>query len=199
MPDNFSTYKKSLDNWRNYSAIHLGKVEPTWTELNLPWEQTFCIEEIPKNDNWGTVSSDFHMWLESKFIEWGNIKEATEHNMSFNPQLDFDAMPIFKQIKCTQFLYNFIQIPAGRIIPWHCDTYAYFVKRFNVAPEQLHNLKRAIVCMTDWTFGQSLQIGTSVLSHWQAGDIYAWDHEAWHGAANFGNEALTFMQVTYYE
>ena len=197
MSKNFDLYKQSLNEWKNYSAIHIGHVTPTWTEVDIPWEQTFCIEEIPKDDNWGTHSSNFHMWLEERFLEWGNIKEATEHYMSFNPALKFDPLPIFKEIGCTQFLYNFIKIPAGRLIPWHCDTYAYFVKRFNISTEQIPNLKRAIVCMTDWTFGQTMQLGNTVLSHWSAGDIYSWDHAAWHGAANFGNEPLTFMQVTY--
>lgn len=197
MSNNFDLYKQSLDRWQEYSVKHLGHVEPTWTELDIPWEQTFCIEEIPENDNWGTVSSNFHMWLEAQFIEWGNIKDATEHYMSFNPELKFDLMPVLKQIKCTQFLYNFIKIPPGRMIPWHCDTYAYFVKRFNVQPDQLDRLKRAVVCMSDWDFGHALQIGNSVLGNWTAGDIYSWDHESWHGAANFGKTPLIFMQITY--
>ncbi|CAB4128516.1 hypothetical protein UFOVP112_35 [uncultured Caudovirales phage] len=197
MSDKFSLYKRSLTNWQDYSAQYVGYVEPTWQELDLLWEQTFCIEEIPAGDNWGNFSSNFHLWLEERFLEWGNIKEATEHYMSFNPHLNFDPTAIFNTINCKQYIYNFIKIPPGRLIPWHCDTYAYFVKRFDLDADIVPTVKRAVVCMTDWSFGQTIQIGDSVLSHWQAGDIYSWDHEAWHGAANFGNEPLTLMQVTY--
>ena len=194
MSNNFDLYKQSLVQWRDYSAIYIGTVEPTWDKLDIPWQQTFCIEEIPTNDNWGTTSTVLHMWLEEKFVEWNNIKEATEHQMSISPKLDFDISSIINILQCQEHLCNFMQIPNGRLIPWHCDTYGHFVKTFNAAAQ---NLSRAIVFMENWTFGQTVQLGNSVLSHWKAGDIYSWDNEAWHGAANFGNQPFTIMQITY--
>ena len=194
MSKNFSLHQQSLIDWRNYSAIYIGSVTPTWGELLLPWDQTFCIEEIPADDNWGTSSTDLHMWLEEKFVEWDNIKQATEHYMSISPEIDFDITEIINILGCKEYLCNFMQIPNGRLIPWHCDTYGHFVKTFNATA---NNLLRAIVFMEAWTFGQTVQLGDSVLSHWQAGDIYSWDNEAWHGAANFGNTPFTIMQITY--
>lgn len=194
MSNAFPVHNTSLQQWQEYSAIALGHVEPTWSTLDLPWTQTFCIEEIPKDDNWGTTSTDLHMWLEEKFVEWNNIKEATEHYMSVSPKLNFDISNIINMLDCQEYLCNFMQIPNGRLIPWHCDTYGHFVKTFSAEAE---NLSRVIVFMEDWTFGQTVQLGNSVLSHWRAGDIYSWDNEAWHGAANFGNTPFTIMQITY--
>jgi hypothetical protein len=121
--------------------------------------------------------------------------------MAFDPVINFSARPIFKEIGCNKTFhsFNFMRIPAGMIIPWHCDTYAYFVKKFNIPPEEITQVKRAIVFMEDWSFGQTAQFGRSVCCHWEAGDVYSWDHAAWHGVSNFGSKPITVMQVTYYD
>jgi hypothetical protein len=120
--------------------------------------------------------------------------------MSFEPELPFDINIALSIIGCNSpFQHSFLKLPAGRMIPWHCDTYAYFIKKYDVPEQQVTRIKRAIVCVNDWDVGQSLQVGKNMLSGWSAGDMYTWDHDAWHGAANFGNQDLIFMQITYYE
>jgi hypothetical protein len=201
MTKEFELYKLSLENWRDYGVMYHGRVEPTWGELKFDWIKTYCIEEFDVNDTWDSPASRFKLWQEELYKSWGHSKESTEHYMAFDPVIDFSARPIFKEIGCNKTFhsFNFMRIPAGMIIPWHCDTYAYFVKKFDIAPEEITRVKRAIVFMEDWSFGQTAQFGRSALCHWEAGDVYSWDHAAWHGVANFGSKPITVMQVTYYD
>ena len=203
MPHNFSLYKQSLVDWKNSTGRSIGSVPITWTidDLTLEWIETFSIGEIPEDDNWKTVATEFKLWQEDRYREWGHLKEATKHYMAFEPKLEFDITEIITQIGCSakEYGYNFLKLPAGRMIPWHCDTYAYCVKKYSVADEEIIRIKRAVIFMQDWSVGQIIQVGKSMLSDWKAGDMYTWDHEAWHGAANFGTEDLIIMQVTYYD
>ena len=51
--------------------------------------------------------------------------------------------------------------------------------------------------MNDWKFGQVIQIGNEVISHWSQGDTFSWPNSTWHGASNFGGSDLVVMQVSY--
>lgn len=197
----FEKYQHSLDNWKNYKANNYGKSKSLIEISKLDWEETFCIDEIPKDDSWNTAATNFKLWQEDLYLKWGHRKESTRHYMCFEPKINFNINEIIKTINIDtdKFLYNFMKIPVGSVIPWHCDTYGYFVKKFNVAPENISNVKRAIIFVDDWSFGQVIQIGKEMLSDWKQGDIFSWNHDAWHGASNFGNQDLIVMQVTYYE
>lgn len=201
MTEDFALYKQSLEQWMDYGVMYHGRVDPVWTKLDLVWTKTYCIEEFDCNDTWDNPASKFKLWQEELYKSWGHTKESTVHYMAFDPEINFSTRQIYKEIGCTNnpHSFNFMQIPAGSIIPWHCDTYAYFVNKYHVKPEDITRVRRAIVFMEDWTFGQTAQFGRSTLSHWEAGDVYSWDHAAWHGVANFGNQPITVMQVTYYD
>jgi hypothetical protein len=202
MNPNFQQYKQSLNDWKNYQLKSLGSIDVNFKNQDprVNWIETYSIGEIPLDDNWKTSATEFKLWQEDKYQEWGHIKEATQHYMSFEPELPFDINIALSIIGCNSpFQHSFLKLPAGRMIPWHCDTYAYFIKKYDVPEQQVTRIKRAIVCVNDWDVGQSLQVGKNMLSGWSAGDMYTWDHDAWHGAANFGNQDLIFMQITYYE
>jgi hypothetical protein len=201
MTDTFAIYKESFADWQNYGIMYHGNVKRTWKELNFNWIKTYSIEEVDPTDAWNTPASRFKLWQEELYKSWGHRKESTEHYMAFDPVIDFDPLPVFKEIGCVDTFhnFNFMRIPSGMIIPWHCDTYVYFVNKFNIPVEETVYVKRAMVFMEDWSFGQTTQFGRVTLAHWKAGDVYSWDHAAWHGVANFGNKPITVMQVTYYD
>lgn len=204
MNDNYQLYKKSLDEWRDTSVYFRGSVPVNWSDqdlANLAWYETHCIDELPQDDLWDTPATKFKLWQEQLYCDWGHIKPATQHYMCFEPDLEFDLSAILEKIGSTNGSYtlNFMKIPAGRLIPWHCDTYGYAIKKFNVPNDRITQIQRTIVFMQDWSFGQVVQFGDSMLSHWKAGELYTWQHEAWHGLANFGNQDVVIMQITNYE
>lgn len=204
MNSDYSLYKQSLEHWTSTNVRLRGSVPVVWTQEDLDklhWDETYCIDELPVDDLWNTPATKFKLWQEDLYKAWGHIKPATQHFMCFEPQLDFDLTAVLAKIGSTNgsFTLNFMKIPAGRIIPWHCDTYGYAIKKFNVPDDRITDIQRTIVFMQDWSFGQVVQFGDSVLSHWKAGDVYTWQHEAWHGLANFGSQDVVIMQITNYE
>ena len=46
--------------------------------------------------------------------------------------------------------------------------------------------------MTEWSFGQVLQIDDVIESHWRVGDNYTWEGDTWHGL-----DDCVIMQVTW--
>jgi hypothetical protein len=204
MSNDHQLYKNSLKNWKDTTVDFRGSVPVNWTDKDLDdleWVETFCIDELPQDDLWQTSATEFKLWQEDLYRAWGHIKPATQHYMSFEPKLSFDLTDILKKIDSNNvsFTLNFMKIPSGRLIPWHCDTYGYAINKFNVPADRITDIRRTIVFMQDWSFGQVVQFGDSMLSHWKAGDLYTWQHEAWHGLANFGSKDVTIMQITNYD
>jgi len=195
-------YKQSLQDWQHHDSVCCGHVVVNWTEqdLCLDWQETHSINELPDNDLWNTPATAFKMWQEDLYQSWGHEKASTKHYMAFEPRLLFDITAILDHLQTkNRYTLNFMKIPPGRLIPWHCDTYGYLIKKFEVSQDRIPLIQRTIVFMQDWTFGQVAQFGNTVVSHWRAGDIYTWPHEAWHGLANFGNQAIIVMQITNYD
>lgn len=203
MTDNHALYRHSLDTWQQSEIQGRGSVCVNWQQYELdelPWVETYSIDELPKDDLWNTSATEFKLWQEDLYQSWGHEKCCTKHFMAHEPQLAFDISPILAKISTpiSQFVMNFMKVPPGRLIPWHCDTYGYAIKKFNVPQPHVIDIRRSIVFMNDWCFGQVAQFGRSMLCDWKAGDIYTWPHEAWHGLANFGNRDIVIMQITTY-
>jgi hypothetical protein len=188
------TYK----NWYKYGAAH-ERIPVTWTQedLNLDWQLTYQTDEIPEGDEWQICSTDLKKQQEALFNEWGITKEATTHWMALNPELNENLSKILLSFKLTNYRYNFLKLTAGRMLQWHIDGYSTFVKHNNVAAHRWKEINRSVVMMNDWNFGQVIQIGRRVITEWEAGDVYTWTGDTWHGAANFGVDDLTVMQITY--
>lgn len=185
-------------NWQKYFCQR-GKVDVTWTDQhkNLDWQETFMIDEIPKDDAWNTHATatkrEFEEFLKSKNIP----KECTRHYMSLNPQLDNSLLSILNFYKNRTYHYNFLKITAACSLVWHSDTYATFVKHNNIDKTTVSNISRTVVMMDDWSKGQTIQIGNSCINKWIKGDTFTWKGDQWHGAANFGYDDLIVMQITW--
>jgi len=195
-------YSESLVHWQNYHAQFLAHVPPHWQGWNksdLDWTQTFCIDEVPAGDQWQSPSTDLLLWQDSLYRTWGYNKATTEHFMCFDLGNVFQTEKIAAQFvpRPSPYTCSLLRIPVGMTIPWHSDTYAYFVKQHGVPQHQIKQVVRAAVFLEDWQPGHVVQIGGDIVAGWKAGDVWAWDHEAWHGACNFGTADFTIMQVTY--
>ena len=119
--------------------------------------------------------------------------------MCFKPKLTDGLAKALEPFYNFKYSYNLIKLTSGRQIVWHFDTYATFVKRHSILENQADKIKRSIVMLTPWDFGHVIQIGKHVLSNWQAGEIYTWKGDTWHGVSNFGKKDWIAMQVTYIE
>lgn len=165
------------------------------TKIKFNWELHYCIDPYPKDDPWKTT--DLVLEQENYYKSWGIKKESTEHYHSFDTELDFKTAELFKYFNGDNHTLNFMMIPPGMTIPWHRDTYSYYINTTKIPLEDSTQVHRSVIMMQDWTVGQVIQIEDTVLTKWNAGYTYTWPHNAWHGAANFGPDPMIFMQVNF--
>jgi len=176
-----------------------GNIPITWdTEWQaFEWSETLMTNEIPKDDIWNTSATRKKLELEKLYAELKIRAECTKHYMSIRPPLTPGLHAVLDQYNTVDHNYNFLKLTAGHNVIKHYDSYATFIK-FNNILEDNHNLiKRTIVMMTDWSFGQVLQVEDRIETHWKVGDTYTWQGDSWHGLGNFGFDDCVVMQVTW--
>lgn len=179
--------------WNLDTAIFLGTVPVSWDRSvlqQLHWITMDIKGEVSEMSREpAALQNQWHLtWVP---------QEASAHRMAFDVADHFDKSAIEPLIPGQHHTYSIIEIPPGHILPWHRDYYNHHIKKFMISEYDAHHVSRAVVCLADWTYGQIVQIGSEMLHHWRAGDVFSWPHAAWHGAANFGNHAMTFLQITY--
>jgi hypothetical protein len=190
---------KKFKHWQRTGGVHTS-VPATWSPedlLSFEWLETYQTNEVPKGDKWDTHATDLKLQLEDLYAEWRVPKEPTLHYMCLAPTLSQGLQQAYDSFDAGLKHYNFLKITPGHVSFWHFDSYATFVKTHNIDAKRQNDIQRSAVMMTDWSFGQVLQIGATVYSDWNAGDVFTWSGDTWHGAANFGIEDFTVMQVTY--
>jgi hypothetical protein len=176
-----------------------GNIPVTWaTEWeDFIWKETFMTNEVPKDDIWNTPATHKKLELETLYAQLNISAECTKHYMSIRPELSTGLRIILDNYKTRDYNYNFLKLTAGHNLIKHYDSYSTFIK-FNEIPEERHKLiKRTIVMMTEWQFGQVFQVEDKIESHWKIGDTYTWEGDAWHGLSNFGFNDCVIMQVTW--
>jgi hypothetical protein len=178
--------------WNQDTAIFLGTVPVSWNieQHAIDWIDIDIQGEVTDISRQpAAVQNQWHLtWVP---------RESSRHRMAFDVADYFDTSAISSLIPGNNCTYSLIQIPPGRILPWHRDYYNTHIKKFNITEQHAYQVHRAVLCLNSWTYGQIVQIGSEMLHHWRAGDLFSWPHAAWHGAANFGNHAMTFLQITY--
>lgn len=176
-----------------------GTVPVTWNNewRDFVWQETYMTNEIPKDDMWDTPATKKKLELEKLYEQLKIVPECTKHYMSIRPPLTDALQRILDEYKTVDHNYNFLKLTAGHNVIKHYDSYATFIK-FNDIPEDRHDhIKRTIIMMTDWCFGQVLQVENKIETHWKIGDTYTWQGNAWHGLGNFGFDDCVVMQVTW--
>lgn len=186
-------------NWQTGRIFAYFKFEKKWQcdDLNLLWEKTVQLNEVPENDKWDIFTTDQKIEMQNLLSQWGYDENVTEHFMCLDPVLNDKFDHIFEKFKDSQYHYNLLKLHAGKMLAWHRDFYSWFIKTTNYKEEQQYNIKRTIVMLDDWNFGQVIQIGGEVLHNWKAGDAFTWSYDTWHGACNFGNQSMTVLQITH--
>lgn len=186
------------DNWKNTGALK-GIVNAQWSDeyKQFDWVETHVMSEVPKHDLWDNFATKARLELEDFHRQKGVVNEATKHYMSFSPALPETMQSILKNENASKYHYNFLKLTSCYCIPWHYDSYSTFVRSNDVVESNAKNIKRTIVMITPWMFGQVIQVGGQVITNWNVGDTYTWQGDVWHGAANFGFDDLVVMQITW--
>lgn len=86
-----------------------------------------------------------------------------------------------------------VQFP-GEVTVFHTDIYSpahEFLPKFchDIVDEKIGHdigIRRVIIALEDWEFGQCLMFGADVWKQWQAGDVIYWPYGVPHCGANMG-------------
>jgi hypothetical protein len=186
----------NFNNWNNFSPVR-SSIPLTWTneDLKFNWNENVQTDEVPTDDPW--ITAPYRYYMEEMYQKWGVDHTCTKHYLTFSPNLNTNLSPILTHFNYKVMSYNLLLLPPGRNLLWHFDVYATFIKRNNLSLDDFDKIGRTVIMMKDWAYGQIIQIGNDVISHWKAGDTISWPSSTWHGASNFGGEDLIVMQVSY--
>ena len=188
----------SFENWKDFKSLKTS-IPATWTDSDLifDWHLTVQTNEVPDNDPWESFTTPQKHHLKKLHLSWGTPPASTEHWMSFSPTLTGELSTILDHFDYETMSHNALKLPPGRMLMWHFDTYATFVNRKNIDQTDALKIKRSAIMMQDWDFGQVIQIGNEMISHWKQGDVFTWESYTWHGTANFGKSDMIVLQLSY--
>lgn len=83
----------------------------------------------------------------------------------------------------------------GHGLAWHADNGDTFYKTFNDLPHDAP-VHRKWWSIDDWRDGHVLQISRSIISHWQAGQVYDIPMGQPHASCNFGYQPQWSVSFT---
>lgn len=91
----------------------------------------------------------------------------------------------------------------GHGIPWHRDTIDAWRNKFShLHPDMTTNrcdigpIKRKLLMVTDWHWGQMVQLDNNVHSHWSSGDVFDIPLGQWHLSTNHGVKPKITVSLT---
>lgn len=90
--------------------------------------------------------------------------------------------------------YAVHRMSPGTLLPMHKDRYRYYSQANGILDTK--NIIRVIVFLKSWRNGHYLEIDSTPIINWQAGDWVSWRDDAAHLAANLGHESRYTLQIT---
>ncbi len=193
---NLLTYLQKVD------YIKLGHVSADWDSILHTCETIAakCPEYV-----WTAVPDE-------SFEVWGsagqNLKNALDLNRQYGytihntqvwdtacqkPKIEMPwEQELVSQLPLDLATGIVIRETPGHTMPWHQDRYSFFKQQHNVT----EFVTRMVVFVKDWQIGHFIQAGSSVISHWKAGDIITWHPDRWHLSVNAGIDNKWSWSIT---
>lgn len=192
------TAQDFLDNWRSTTAT-CDHISIPWNDqdLQFDWVNIAATNEVPADAAWNDRNTALKHQLQQLHYGWGYTDQSTQHGMAFNFSLTPTLQRILDTFDHKTQSHTALRLSPGQMLPWHYDSYSYFLHSNNLPTDDMCRVWRSAVMLTSWDCGQTIQIGDSVITHWQRGDVFSWHSYTWHGAANFGCSDMVVLQVSY--
>jgi len=128
----------------------------------------------------------------------------TENNyfIEFNNDILPDIADLMKEKYNLSYEHSCaIIIPPGQCMPVHGDTYSYLMRYMasdfsEIKYDLKKDVRRYLMFLTDWEWGQSIGAGNVLKWQWKKGDIFKWDHKLLHWSSNAGMKPVVFFEIT---
>jgi hypothetical protein len=86
----------------------------------------------------------------------------------------------------------------GQMFPFHLDSTSKYIKLHSMNTVKLQKkIRRLFVFLEDYSPGQIVMVGNTIISDWKKGDVLWFDwYNVPHGTANFGRKNRPILQIT---
>lgn len=161
--------------WHRMSLI------PFWEQLHrdLPY-----IHEAFNNDH------DVNLWRELGYTQ--SRFTGDMYDMRF-PEPDWISA-VREFIPIENFAWSLYRMRPGDVLPEHRDIYLRYREIYNV--QDTASIRRYIIFLEDWQSGHYLEIDSTPILQWRAGEGVYWHGDTPHLAANIGKTPRYTLQIT---
>ena len=111
---------------------------------------------------------------------------------AFDHELPSIRQRFFTDLELTQGAVSWTCIEPGQVIPVHTDQF-YRLRQQHQVPVQ-HCL-RYLIFLQPWTLGHWVEFQEHIITKWNIGDVWVFDHASSHCAANASNQNFVTCQV----
>lgn len=197
-------FKSKWDFIRHFSRWHFDKwkKEPdpfqVFAHINTNWEQAVAelnFEIDVGHDNYVYKGAKGDGLIEADFLAWGYPETLVQYQRTYNiPDVCIRAASELKLLHPDIRIHR--QMP-GMVAPIHADAYCSHPAIHKNPELNVADMRRFIIQMTDWDWGQIWMFGNNPWVQWRAGDVvYFESREIVHCTANAGKEPRVSLIVT---
>ena len=166
------------------NRLDWGSIQQTCESAVIEHPEYWCslVDDV---DSWDQIGDEYVASMKH-FKCWGYTSQNTQswETTAVQPQLHMDwEQAVIDSLPLTNAISRPTLQKPGNIMPWHDDKFYNFKRSY---PEHADFIVRFLVFINDWTPGQFLQAGNSVIMNWQAGDTVLWAPHRMHLAVNAG-------------
>jgi len=120
--------------------------------------------------------------------DWGKREEHNQELKQIIGKENLDKMGIDEKYTLVRLLCY----EPGNLFPVHWDEYESWWKKFKIDAVP----KRFSVLVNPWSWGQYLQLHTTVITNWQPGDCYVIPNKVLHCSGNGGIVPKVTLTIT---
>ncbi len=147
---------------------------------NIPAQKFIPIMDLNWQDMVGSPLDEFY------------TAQNTVHKQLFDWCPNY--IRAFAEEKFEVYSCSVIEQQPGNFIPLHYDTYSFFMNTKGI--EDIKLIKRYNFFLEDWKPGHFMDVESTPVTNWIAGDYLIFDHTLLHGSTNAGRQPKYTCQIT---
>ena len=146
------------------------------------WSEDLKTYEFPHRSNAG----------QREYFHPNYSKENNDLLQGFDSELPACYEKFYSALGLSFGAVSWTCIEPGQTIPVHTDGFYKLRTQHNV---DVKDCVRYLVFLQDWTLGHLVEFQEQVITKWNKGDVWIFDHESAHCAANASNINFITCQV----
>lgn len=122
-----------------------------------------------------------------------NYNQKNRHlPQSFDEDLPSYWPEFLKRLNIDKGTVSWTNIEPGNVIPVHVDKFYKLTNKYGV---KIENCLRYLVFLQDWQLGHFVEFDQKIITRWNKGDVWTFDHTDYHCAANATQNNFITCQI----